>query len=299
MPADRLLHPRAGRSHKVNLLTDLEYRVWTQYLLSADDFGVMHATSHALQNDNLHLAHRPAKVVTRCLEALIKSGLVRRFEHQGQPYVFQHDWQKWQKVEYPRATINPCPSGADLDVCDPATRDLFEKHPGGQRKVTKAKDVPSDSERASRIHPEGIPPTRAGAPAERLTANGLRLPAHGLEGGAGETAPPADLWFEDLKAAYPPQSVSSGHLTMTAFVDVILSRGTPLPTFTAMMANLESQKRGHQWRVKGMVPKLEKWLREGLWEQQHDERAPVAEQLSNKTNRTLAGAAEILNGRAS
>src|SRR3990167_1136032 len=120
MPADRFLHPRAGRSHKVTMLTDLEYRVWTQYLLSADDFGVMHATSVALQNDNLHLASRPAKVIARCLETLVATALVLRFMHQGQPFVFQPDWQKWQKVEYPRSTINPCPADDALALCDEA-----------------------------------------------------------------------------------------------------------------------------------------------------------------------------------
>lgn len=172
MPADRLVHPRCGKSAKVSLLTDLEFRVWVQYLLAADDFGVMHATAVELQSRNLHLANRPAKMLLRCLDALVKVGLVHRFEHQKQPYIYQRDWQKWQKVEYPRGTDNPAPTGADLAACAESTRELFEKHPGGQRKVTKAKDAPNDSGHTSQIDSENVPPTRAGAPAERLTANG-------------------------------------------------------------------------------------------------------------------------------
>ena len=181
MPADRLLHPRAGRSHKVTALTDMEYRVWTQYLLSADDFGVMHATVVALQNDNLALARKPQRAIRRCLEALVVAGLVTRFEHQDQPYLCQHDWQRWQKVEYPRSTINPAPPSHILERFEGSTQTLFEKHPGGQRKAARSNDEPSNSGRTSQEHTEGIPPTRAGAPAKRPTANanGIRQTADG------------------------------------------------------------------------------------------------------------------------
>ena len=152
----------------------MEYRVWTQYLLSADDFGVMHATVVALQNDNLALASKSQKAIKRCLEVLVASRLVTRFEHQGQPYLCQHDWQRWQKVEYPRATINPCPPDHVLGTFDAVTSDLFKKFPGGQRKAARPKDAPNDSGRTSQIYPESVPPTRAGVPAKGLTAYGLR-----------------------------------------------------------------------------------------------------------------------------
>ena len=288
MPADRLLHPRAGRSHKVTILTDLEYRVWTQYLLSADDFGVMHATSHALQNDNLHLANRPAKMIRRCLEALIKAELVLAFEHQGQPYVFQHDWQKWQKVEYPRTTINPCPPADALALCDDVTRELFEKHPGGQRKGVRPKDVPNDSARASRIQPEDIPPTRASAPAERLTANGERLMANGSEGELRET-PPMDVWLREFQAQYPQHRVTRNHRTEQVFVNALLSAtGGPSTGWTLMLANLALNLASHEWRVKRMIPSLEKYLADGLWLNVLPADPSAAEQLSPRTMRMLS-----------
>src|SRR6185503_2400025 len=117
MPVDRFLHPRAGKSTKVSMLTDLEYRVWTQYLLSADDFGVMRATALAFQSDNDHLANRRTKEVQRCIDQLVSCGLLRAFEHQGKPYLYQHDWQKWQKVDYPRATLQPKPPEDVLGTC--------------------------------------------------------------------------------------------------------------------------------------------------------------------------------------
>lgn len=291
MPANRLLHHRAGHSHKVSMLTDLEHRVWIQYLLSADDFGVMRATATQLQADNDALGARPAKLIQRALERLIACRLVLAFVHQGKPFVFQPDWQAYQKVEYPRATDNPKPGETSMVLCDEATAALFLKHPGGQRKYQRrADDVPTDLERASQIDPEGIPPR-----GKRLMANGTRLMAHSSEGSLRETTLPMDLWFCDLKAAYPQQSVSSGYLTQQAFTAAILSQGTPEATFTVMLVNLESQKRGHQWRVKAMIPRLDRWLREGLWEQHHDDHPPL---VNEKTAGTLGAAAAILGGKA-
>jgi hypothetical protein len=111
-----------------------------------------------------------------------------------------------------------------------------------------------------------------------------------------DDAAPMDRWLERLKDDYPQQAVTSGHLTERAFFDAITSdpRG-PKYAFEAMVSNLENQKRGYQWRVKRMIPRLDKWLREGLWQQQHEEHSP--DQLTPKTNRTLAAAAEVLGKR--
>src|SRR3990167_2052181 len=111
-----------------------------------------------------------------------------------------------------------------------------------------------------------------------------------------ESDPPCDVWLRELQAAYPPSAVSSGHLTEVAFLDAVRQFGTPDITFTVIMANLENQKSGHQWRVKGMIPRLDRWLREGLWQQTH-EAAPVSQLVSERTARTLlSGAAFVAGG---
>lgn len=111
------------------MLTDFEYRVWTQYLLSADDFGVMRMSSMTLHDQNDALARRPLKSIDKVLENLVAVRLLRGFEHQRRQYLFQHDWQEWQKVTYPRLTLEPQPP---LDRCSRHTQWLLSHWPGGK-----------------------------------------------------------------------------------------------------------------------------------------------------------------------
>lgn len=265
MPADRLLHLRCGHSRKVSTLTDLQFRVWVQYLLSADDFGVMRGTHHQLRADNDYLATKPPRVIQQCLDALVRVGLIHRFKHQGQPFVYQRDWQSWQKVIYPRMTVQACPAYEELAKCAASTLRLFAMHPGGGGKKYKKHGDESSLFQESSKKTSG---TSARARA-RGSANGSYLSA--LEGGTGETEPdPLAAWFEELKREYPPDKVSSGRQTVAAFKEAVHSQGTADVTFARLMANLRQQKRGRQWQAK-KIPRLDRWLSEGLWEQQHDE----------------------------
>lgn len=311
MPADRFLHPKAGHSDKVTRLSHFEYRVWTQYILSADDFGVMRATAVKLQADNDALAKVKTTLVDAAICKIETSGLVRAFVHQGRRYLFQHDWQTWQKVEFPRTTNEPSPPADALAQCDEATQLLFLKHPGGQRRVRGGSNsggvvqasspvhapvhVPNDSGDVQAYVQASSPTTRARSRAERLrltaTANGQRptAEANGL---------PLDEWFQELVADYPEQGVTTGYLTQSAFHDAITTDGRPpRAVFDEMLGNLENQKAGYQWRVKRMVPNLDKWLREGRWKQRHDVAPPTA-LVSERTIQTeMAGDAFVKGGR--
>lgn len=173
MPQDRLLHPKLGHSQKVANLTDFEYRVWTQYLLSADDYGVMRASAVTLQADNDALAMKKSRIVERALEHVLTAGLVYAFEHQGRRYVYQRDWQEWQHIGYPRSTVNPLPPPEELAQCAPKT----QKHFG-----LRLSNV-------SQILAESSTPSRARETATATaTANGKGSETEGVQ---GKPVPPA------------------------------------------------------------------------------------------------------------
>jgi hypothetical protein len=277
MPADRLFHQKAGHSHKVNMLTDLEYRVWTQYLLSADDFGVMRATAVKLQSDNDHLANRPAKVVQRCIEALIKAELVREFTHQGARFIFQPDWQDFQKVTWPAKTINP-PIPADLLAdCSEATRLLFSVHPGAKKVPAKnsgstSEVLPENSEKTS----EELSSSRARVRAERLTANanGSGLTAQGY--GAPIIA------RRRLDAAYEFERV---YVPQRKHADLLAAHGNEkeLEAFYERIAE--------QWSSEGPYAKANPGDMFKFWQARYDEwKPPVAAQKPSNKPAWLRGA---------
>lgn len=128
MPDDRLIHLTLGHSAKINSLTDFERLVWLMYKLAADDFGVMRFSAVTLREAADWLSKKPERTVQKALEMVSHVGLIDTFRHQGRTYCYQWDWQKWQKIAYPRHTINPAPS---LDSCDRDTQWLLSHHPKG------------------------------------------------------------------------------------------------------------------------------------------------------------------------
>lgn len=153
MPDDRLFHPRLLQSDKVDRLTDFERGVWLVTRLVCDDFGVMRAAANTLQGAARFLEGKPAKAIQRALVALDRVGLLQTFEHEGRAYIFQWDWQDWQKVTYPRGTLHPRPPAESLSICSRSTQELFEKHPGGW-----GRKKPERSENVSETVPERFEP---------------------------------------------------------------------------------------------------------------------------------------------
>ena len=130
MPADRLLHARLGHSARVSRLSDLAFRVWTTYVLAADDFGVMRADAVAFQAAHDALRERPGGEVAASIDRLVEVGLVAAFKHQGARYLYQRDWQDFQRVRFPARTLHPLPAAAEVSA---RTHHLWSVHPGGAR----------------------------------------------------------------------------------------------------------------------------------------------------------------------
>lgn len=133
MPDDRFFHPKLGHSVKVSALDNFQFRVWTTYILAADDFGVMKMAAVTIQAANVALEDVPQSEIVQALQALVDVGLVEKFDHQGRDYICQLDWQRFQKVRYPRESLNPVPPPSILERCDKATQVLFLRRIGEGR----------------------------------------------------------------------------------------------------------------------------------------------------------------------
>lgn len=197
MPDDRLFHKTLGHSEKVNSLTDFEDLAWRSYVLAADDFGIMRFSAITLRAENDRMARKSQKIVQRALEAVAATGLIRTFEHQNRIYCYQHDWQDWQKVTYPKRTVNPMLPPDVLMSCTDNTRWLFTVFPGA-KKITSWM-CPDSFKRPSGIPPESLPTpeslTRVRALTNGYKANGNdeRQEANGSAERAGSFVE----WYQD------------------------------------------------------------------------------------------------------
>lgn len=186
MPDDRLFHLALGHSAKVNRLTDFERGVWFIYKLASDDFGVMRFSATPLQDAALWLERRPARAVLKALEQVCDVGLLGRFTHQDQTYVYQRDWQTWQKITFPRQTKQPAPSLNSLDL---NTQWLFEHHPNGGK--LSSWQHPSLRQSTGRT-PGGLREPSANPPVLSRDTHTNTKSQINTEGGAGETKPAPD-----------------------------------------------------------------------------------------------------------
>lgn len=254
MPDDRILSSRHGHGDRSSCLTDLEFRVWEQYLHSADDFGVMRYSHFPIQSDNAALAKRPKGIIQRALDAIVTIRLVVPFTHQQHTFVCQLDWQDYQRKTYTKKTQLPTPPPDLLARCTAATRHLFGSHPGGGKVAKFQKEFQKLSENLPEIVRE--PSENILATREILT---LTLTPN------ANTHAHADEDWQAFQDAYPKHRREGGFMAVQGFLAACTAIG-----FALLMARLDRQKCSEQWK-KGMVPQMGNYFQRELWRQEPDD----------------------------
>lgn len=129
MATYRLIHREASTGVRSSGLDDLTFRVWIQYMLLADDYGVCPAVPQKFQGDNPRLAKVAVRKLTQAIDALIRAGLVGRFTDGDNQYLYQPDWQDWQRLKHFTTTTYPPIPTPILAQCSEKTREIFSQHP--------------------------------------------------------------------------------------------------------------------------------------------------------------------------
>ena len=266
MPDDRMLHRRLCYSETVSGLTDFEFRVWVTYILAADDYGVMRFSAAALRSANDALEHKTITVLDRAFQRLVDVGLIRTFAHQGKAFAYQHDWQFWQHINRPRASVLPSPPLDHIEECEPETRASF------RTRLEFTGESPADGQVDAALvkpqHRNSAP--RVDAP-DRQTAHGKRHTANGTS----DLRERFDRFWESF-----PRKVGKGAAWR------VWARLRPdAALLDKMRDTLAWQSRDPQWLKNGgqYIPHPQTWLNQERWNDQ-----PVdVPQISDKTARTM------------
>lgn len=127
MAQHRLIHRKVATGERSSGLSHLGFRVWVQYMLSADDYGVCPAEATKLQGDNPTLAKETQKRVQAEIENLIAVKLCGVFMDGSRRYLYQPDWQDWQKIQWPTESSYPLIPSKELCECSSSTYELVAK----------------------------------------------------------------------------------------------------------------------------------------------------------------------------
>lgn len=226
----RLIHRNAASGDRSSSLSHLGFRVWVQYQLSADDYGICRAEASKLIGDNPALG-KSAAPIQREIENLIAIRLAGVFVDGRSRYLYQKDWQEWQRIDWPTQTSMPCIPLELFAELSPKTQKLFaEKHPkrfqvlgphAGARNASATADANADADLEGGLGETAGPPlTPRGRPGLVVSpgAWGIKHAGHteGLCGwkcmfadqraefanGAGWVEDAVTFWAKEVRAEY-------------------------------------------------------------------------------------------------
>lgn len=230
----RLFHKRGSNGERIVALDDKSFRVWHQYVLSADDYGVMRASAAVLMADNRRLEKWGLKRVEAEMAAVLASTLVAAFDHQGARYWWQLDWQDFQGVDYPKDTILPAPPPDVLAKATPATQMLFSVHdlPSNERHkiLREAKKLRKSSrEIPATIHENsGIIHARARGP-EIQTHTQTQIDPGSAESEEIPISTDSPAWRQ--RGQSPAGALVGSHRRCVAVAAAACARGVCVPAF--------------------------------------------------------------------
>lgn len=104
----------------------------------------------------------------------------------------------------------------------------------------------------------------------------LQVASSSSEGSLRGT-PPMDTWARELVSQYPAQGRCGWNLVERPLYAALMADATMTPwqAWESLKTRLESHKRSHQWLVKRMIPRVDRWLQDGLYNAELPEDAPV------------------------
>lgn len=194
MPANRMLHKRAGSGERTNALSNLEFRAWIIYRLAADDFGVLRCDIGSLIEAHPYFAKEKPRALKAALERLVNIGLLGRFTSQGLTYLYSRDWQDFERIEWPSMTTKPTVPPDFLEGCTPETQRLFSVWPGQKR-------IPP----VVRLRTDNVPPESQVPSDDVATTSPPRAKANAMANAMASDSP-EDLTWRFWREAHQRQS---------------------------------------------------------------------------------------------
>jgi hypothetical protein len=316
--------PEAFQHRKVGRLSIWARWLWLGMLTHADDDGRLIADPGHLRlllfgyDEDV----TPTKVEA-WLDEVAATGLVVRYEGDGEPLVYFPDWHEHQRIDRPKPSTLPAP---------PPRKSTTEKRPHRKTGRIPSGRPPSEKrpERDNGPCSEDLPSTTDRRRIDDASATHRRVDRIGSDLDLDLETPPKPP-AADAAASVEPPSVeaelfaSNGHRPVTSkaknpkrreddplgFAEVwaaypehedraqAVKRFRERPadvTVEMLLAGIARWKRSDRW-ARGFVPYLSRWLKEKRWEAEPRASSGLSPRTSGNIEAARGAAARIMGAR--